>query len=123
MPSASLRRWQNDRIPRLAKIEVQCTGNLALAPPQPTLVEENLRGFVLLLSAHFQGYCRNLYTEASQSVVSKTRRSLQVLLQAQFTAHRKLDRGNPTLQNLREDFERFGFILDLNTADPANSLR
>lgn len=30
---------------------------------------------------------------------------------------------NPNLQNLRAEFERFGFILDLATADPANPTR
>jgi hypothetical protein len=45
-----------------------------------------------------------------------------VLVQAQFTAHRKLDHGNPNVQNLREDFERFDFTLDLD-ADPANPAR
>ena len=93
------------------------------APPQPRLVEENLRGYVLLLSAHFQGFCHNFYRECSQVVVSKVRLRLQALIQAQFTVHRKLDHGNPNLQNLREDFERFGFTLDLAAADPANSAR
>src|SRR5260370_4321986 len=123
MPSASLLRWQNDRMPRLGKIDAQCAACLVLAPPQPTLVEENLRGYVLLLSAHFQGFCHDLYEECSQVVVSKVRASLQTLIQFQFTAHLKLDQGNPNLQNLREDFERFGFTLDLARAAPANPAR
>lgn len=53
MPSASLLRWRNDRMQRLSEIEAQCASSLALTPPQPNLVEENLRGYVLLLSAHF----------------------------------------------------------------------
>src|SRR5438128_7828457 len=118
MPSASLLRWQNDRMPRLTEVDTQCAASLVLAPPQPNLVEENLRGYVLLLSAHFQGFCRDLYTECAQTVVSRVRARLQVLIQAQFIAHRALDRGNPNLQNLRVDFERFGFTLDLASADP-----
>jgi hypothetical protein len=35
----------------------------------------------------------------------------------------KLDHGNPNLSNLREDFERFGFALDLPAAAPANPAR
>jgi hypothetical protein len=108
---------------RLGEVDAQCATSLAFAPPQPNLVDENLRGYVLLLSAHFQGYCRNLYMECAQIVVSKVRATLQVLMQAQFTAHRRLDHGNPNLQNLREDFERFGFTLDLAAADPANPAR
>src|SRR5260370_5160621 len=120
MPSASLLRWQNDRMSRLAEVDTQCAAYLTLAPPQPNLVDENLRGYVLLLSAHFQGFCRDLYTECAQIVVSKVRMRLQVLLQEQFTAHLKLDHGNPNLQNLRADFERFCFTLDLAAADPAH---
>jgi len=76
-----------------------------------------------LLSAHFQGFCRELYTECALTVVSKVRPALQMLIQTQFTAHRKLDHGNPNIQNLREDFERFHFTLDLAAADPANAAR
>jgi hypothetical protein len=96
---------------------------LAHAPPQPYLVEENLRGYVLLLSAHFQGFCRDLYTECALIIVSRVRATLRALVQAQFTANRRLDHGNPNVQNLREDFERFGFALDLAAADPANPAR
>jgi hypothetical protein len=104
---------------RLADIEVQCT--VSQAPARHLLLDENLRGFALLLSAHFQGYCRDLYTECGQIVVTKFRASLQVLVQDQFTSGRKLDHGNPNLDSIREDFERFGFRLDLAGADPANN--
>src|SRR5262245_31270337 len=123
MSSASLLRWQNDRMRRLAEIDTQCAASLVLAPPHANLVDENLRGYVLLLSAHFQGFCRDLYTECAQIVVLKVRPTLQTLIQAQFTAHLKLDHGNPNLQNLCGDFERFGFPLDLAAADPANPAR
>jgi len=122
VPSASLKHWQNDRMPRLAQIEAQCAASLAAAPANSFLIEENLRGYVVLLSAHFQGFCRDLYTEGAQIIASKVRPRLQLLIQAQFSAHRALDRGNPNLENLRRDFNRFGFALDLG-GDPANQLR
>ncbi|HEY5312685.1 MAG TPA: hypothetical protein VIK18_09195 [Pirellulales bacterium] len=123
MPSASLLRWQNERIPRLIEVDAQCAATLALAPARPNLVDENLRAYVLLLSAHFQAFCRDLYSESTLIVVSRVRATLLVLIQAQFSAHRKLDHGNPNANNLREDFERFGFTLDLGGADPANLVR
>jgi hypothetical protein len=111
-------------MPRLAQIDAQCAASLAVAMPIPHLIDENLRGYVMALSAHFQGFCRDLYTESSQIIVSKVRRpSLEVLFQAQFSAHRKLDHGNPNLANLKADFKRFGFRLDLAAADPANGPR
>jgi hypothetical protein len=123
MPSASLLLWQNERMPRLDEVDAQCAATLALAPPRPNLVDENLRGYVLLLSAHFQGFCRDLYTESALVVVSKVRTSLRLLIQAQFTAQLKLDHGNPNIHNLKADFERFGLTLNLPTADPLNPAR
>jgi hypothetical protein len=122
VPSASLLRWQNDRMPRVQQVDLQCAGCLAAMPPNAYLIEENLRGYVVLLSAHFQGYCRDLYTEAAVVIASKVRPALRRVLQIQFTAHRKLDHGNPTLEHLKEDFKRFGFTLDL-AADPTNAPR
>jgi hypothetical protein len=122
MPSNALLTWQNERMPRINAIDTQCAACVVQVPPDPRLVDENLRGYVLLLSAHFQGFCRNLYVESSQIIASKVRGSLQTLIQAQFIDHLALDRGNPNLDNLRKDFDRFGFTLDL-TADPANHLR
>ena len=123
MPSASLQHWVNDRVPRLTEIEAQCATSQALVPSNPRLREENLRGYIMLLSAHFQGFCRDLYTESAQITAFRVRATLRILIQAQFTAHRALDHGNPNLQNLRKDFERFGFTLNLADADPGNPAR
>ncbi len=119
MPSTALQNWRNDRMPRLMHIDAQCAAALAAVLPNPELVDENLRGYVLLLSAHFQGFCRDLYTEGVQTVVSRVRPTLQMLIQFQFTTKMKLNQGNPNIQNIREDLERFGFTLHLE-ADPAN---
>lgn len=123
MPSTSLNLWRTDRMPRLNEVDVQCTASLALAPPNLQLVDENIRGFILLLSAHFQGYCRDLYTECALIVASKVRPTLQVLIQQQFTASRSLDHGNPNINNIKKDFNRFGFALNMAAADPANNAR
>ena len=123
MPSASLLKWQNVRLPNLAHVDAQCVASLALVPPNPALIDENHRGYVLLLSAHFQGFCRDLYAECAPIVVSKTRVTLQPLIQGQFTSNLRLDHGNPTVKSLKEDFERFDFPLHLSTADPANPAR
>jgi hypothetical protein len=122
VPSAALLYWQNDRLPRLQQVDLQCTASVVAVPPNAYLIDENLRAYVVLLSAHFQGFCRDLCTEAADVIASKVRPSLQLLIQNQFTANRQLDRGNPSLQNLKMDFKRFGFTLDF-TIDPANARR
>jgi len=35
----------------------------------------------------------------------------------------KVNSGNPTAETIRKDFQRFGFLLDLAAADPANPAR
>ncbi|MBY0525434.1 MAG: hypothetical protein K2R98_18655 [Gemmataceae bacterium] len=107
---------------RLRQFDLQCAASLAATPPNIHLIDENLRGYVVLLSAHFQAFCRDIYTESAMVVASRVRSRLRLLIQDQFTAHRTLDRGNPNLQHLKDDFERFGFVLDL-AADPANASR
>src|SRR5271170_229045 len=119
VPSAALTRWLNDRMPRLNEVDAHCTAILALVPPNPTFLEETLRGFVLHLSAHFQGFCRNLYTECSQIWIAAIPAGLQATAQAQFSAQLALEKGNPTHDNIKRDFNRFGFLLNLQAAHPA----
>ena len=92
---------------------------VVLVPPNPTFLDETLRGFVLHLSADFQGFCRNLYTECSQIWIAAIPAGLKATAQAQFTAQLALEKGNPTYDNIKRDFNRFGFLLNLQAAHPA----
>jgi hypothetical protein len=109
MPSAALLKWQNERLPSLAHVDTQCAASVAAVPANPALIDENHRGYVLLLAAHFQGFCRDLHTECAQIIASKVRPSLEILFQSQFSARRELDRGNANAKSIIEDFSRFGF--------------
>lgn len=122
MPSAALIHWTADRIPRLVQVDTHCTVVHTLAVPNPFLAEESLSGYVILLSGHFQGFCRDLYTECSQLLAATVPLALQATLQAQFSAELKINSNNPTIETIRRDFERFAFTLDFRV-DPANALR
>ncbi len=119
MPSAAFSHWQNDRIPRLDEVNSHCASVLAAVPPNPTFLDEVLRGFVLHLSAHFQGFCRDLYTECTQIWIAAIPIGFQPTAQAQFFAHLALEKANPTYENIKRDFNRFGLLLDLQVAHPA----
>lgn len=125
MPSAALIRWQNDRMPRLGLMDAHCAGLFAppFAAPVPPLAQESLQGYVVLVSGHFQGFCRDLYAECAQICVAAAPAGLRTTMQAQFAARLALDTGNPTITNIRADFERFNFLLDLDGADPGNPQR
>ncbi len=111
MPSAAFTEWQIVRMPRLAQIDGQCSGVAALVPPNPSLLDECLRGYVMLLSAHFQGFCRALYTECSQICAATVPVPFRATVQAQFSAALQLGKQNPSLKTIQADFERFGFTL------------
>ncbi len=117
--------WNTTRQGRLSKLEAQCVWAAGLVPPDPDMVAEHLRAYVTLLSAHFQGFCRDLYTEASLKVVARIKRvGLRLIVQAQFAAGLKLGKVNPTLDALTEDFSRFGITslrVAVGTAPPADA--
>jgi len=48
---------------------------------------------------------------------------MRTTTQAQFAAGLALNTGNPTNENIRKDFERFSFLLDLDGAAPGNPQR
>lgn len=122
MPSNSLQHWRHDRMPRLAAIDAHCAASAILAPPNPYLAEESLRSYAMLLSGHFQGFCRDLYTECTQKMAAHVAPALQATIQAQFFSEMHLNTRNPTVDAIRKDFERFAFTLDFK-AEPANALR
>jgi hypothetical protein len=118
VPSAALVNWQNDRMNRLNEVDVHCASVLALIPPNPTFLDETLRGFVLHLSAHFQGFCRDLYSECSQLLIATIPVGIQPAAQKQFSAQLALEKGNPSHDNIKRDFDRFGTPLNLEGAHP-----
>ncbi len=131
MPSAALIRWQNDRMARLGHTDAHCVTLLApppaaapaASPVAPPLAQEGVQGYVMLVSGHFQGFCRDLYTECAQLCASAAPATLRPAIQAQFAAELAMNFGNPTNKNIRKDFQRFGFSLDLPGAAPGNPLR
>jgi hypothetical protein len=117
LPSAALTYWKNDRAFQLNEVEAHCAAAYALVPPNPTFFEETVRGFVLHLSAHFQGYFRDLYTECAPICIAAMPAGLQAVAQSQFLAQLALEKGNPNHDNKRKDFNRFGFQLNLQSAN------
>src|SRR5262249_10864775 len=87
---------------------------IAAAAAAARHLEECLRGFVMHLSAHFQGFCRDLYTECSQVCAAAVAAppGMAATMQRQFTARMYLEQGNPNNDNLVKDFSRFGFVLN-----------
>jgi hypothetical protein len=96
----------------------------ALVPPNPNLADENFRGYVMLLSAHLQGFCRDLHSECVQAISTAAPPTLRFAIQLMGAAARQLDGANPRFQSIRDDFDRFGGSLTSELgANPANAAR
>jgi hypothetical protein len=119
MPPNSLLQWQGDRLPRLDFVDAQVTAITTANPPNPQLIDENLRGYVMLISAHFQGFCRDLHTECVQAVANAVPAPMLLIFQTLCGRDLELDGANARYASIKADFERFGFDLTIALrADP-----
>jgi hypothetical protein len=68
------------------------------------------QAYAVLLSAQFQGFCRDLHSECADSfVLPVTDPDLRDMLRDNLLFGRKIDRGNPSPSNPGSDFGRFNF--------------
>ena len=70
--------------------------------------EQVNHAYAVLLSSHFQGFCRDLHTECVDHIVQKVPAALQNVIRGELVRDRKLDRGNPNPGNIGADFARLG---------------
>jgi len=108
MPSQSLQTWSSARAKLLDDIKhahrlIRGTGAGARAA-----IQQINQAYVLLLSAQFQGFCRDFHSECADFYVAPVADpGLQHLLLAGLIRGRKIDRGNPNPGNIGSDFGRF----------------
>jgi hypothetical protein len=111
VPSRALHRWNNDAQAALDEIEEahRAVGGAGRGRRYATLQVNH--AYVTLLSSQFQGFCRDLHTEAIDVVISAiTPRVLGAIVGNLLVQGRKLDAGNPNPGNLGSDFGRLGMV-------------
>jgi hypothetical protein len=82
--------------------------------------------YTMLLSSQFQGFCRDLHTEAVDSLAKKiSPATIGTVVYFVMIQGRKLDQGNPSPGNLGADFSRLGmnFWPQVNALDRRNATR
>lgn len=126
MSSASLQKWEVERATDLDRIEAahRAIGGDARGRRWAT-VQIN-QAYAMLLSSHFQGFCRDLHSESIDHIVRSVRPAiLHTALRAEFVLARKLDRGNPNPGNIGSDFTRLGidFWPEVRADDVRNRVR
>lgn len=127
VPSAALGRWNTTRQGALDEIEDahRAVGGQGRGRRYATL-QVNY-AYATLLSAQFQGFCRDLHSEAVDVIVGGVARvALQPIVRVVLVQGRKLDHGNPNPGNIGSDFGRLGmmqFWPNVNALDRRNHAR
>jgi hypothetical protein len=109
MPSRALRNWQVRGRKVLDEVEAAHAvvgggrGARAFARQQIN------QAYVVLLSSQFQRFCRDLYDESADHLISRPEHApLNPILRGLLIRGRRLDRGNANPGNIGADFERLG---------------
>ncbi len=116
MPGSSRarRQWQSERANALDQLVSAHAALGGKGPGRRYATEQVVHAYAVLLSSHFQGFCRDLHSEVSDHIANATTPAgAPELLRQLLTANRKLDSGNPNPGNIGSDFGRFGFTWKL----------
>lgn len=109
VPSHALLRWSQNAQSNLDEIERAHRAVGGARPGRRYATLQVNHAYVILLSSQFQGFCRDLHTEAVAVLVgSVTPPVLGPVVQNLLIQGRKLDHGNPNPGNLGFDFGRLG---------------
>jgi hypothetical protein len=109
MSSIALSKWTTLRSAGLNEIELAHRSVGGSGPGRRYATQQINCAYAVLLAAHFQGFCRDLYVECAEALVrSITPEPFRAPLRSELLLHVRLDRGNATPGNLGSDFGRFG---------------
>lgn len=108
MPSVSFHNWSTVRASALDAVERGHTAIRGTGSGRREAVRQLNHAYTVLLAAEFQGFCRELHSEAVDSLVSHLPPGLRTIIENEFTWNRQLDRGNANPATLGADFGRLG---------------
>lgn len=112
--SRALTKWRNDRAVRLDRPEAVHASVGSSRPGGRQLTDGLNRALVLQLTAEFQGFARDLHSEAANALVLALAAGdpdRQDALLIPYTRSRRLSRGNADPGALGQDFGLFGMPL------------
>jgi len=126
MSSKSHREWvttQSDALDEMVQAHAAVGG---VGRGRRHATQQINRSYAVLLAAQFQGFCRDFHTECADHLVnSLLPAALRLMIRAEFTRDRKLDRGNAQPSSIGSDFGRLGvnFWAQVRVDDGANEAR
>ena len=110
MPSNSLLQWRGQRAAALDEILAAHNRVGGTSRGRRYATQQINRAYAVLLSSEFQGFCRDLYSEAVDHVVAAAPPHLHGLVRAQFHWGQPFGRGNPQAGAIGADYGRLGFL-------------
>src|SRR5437588_3715359 len=109
MPSVALLRWSADRNDELDELEAAHTSVGGTGPGRRYATQQINRAYAVLLASQFQGFCRDLHTEAVDLLVLVIPPvGFRVAMREELLGNRQLDRGNAHQGSIGGDFGRLG---------------
>lgn len=118
VPSNSLLRWRGPVRADLDDIVDAHASVAGVARGRRAATAQVTQAYAVLLSSHFQRFCRDLHSEAIEHVAASLAEPwARPIMKLRLTEGRKLDTGNPNPGNIGSDFNRFGFNLWSRMAD------
>lgn len=108
MPSVSYRNWRTTRRAALDLVQAAHTTVHGTGAGRREATRQINHGYAVLLAAQFQGYCRELHTEAVSHFVATVPAVQRLTVASSLVLGRQLDRGNAQSGSLGSDFGRLG---------------
>lgn len=110
MSSAAYTTWTGQGMMALSQVPAAHAAVGGTGPGRRTATQQLNHAYAVLLMAQFQGFSRDLHTEAMGALTAAVQppRLASVILAAMSTS-RALDRGNASAGNIGSDFSRLGF--------------
>lgn len=125
VPFPALDSWNTSAAAALSQLEAAHRAVGGTAAGRRTNTLQLNYAFVLLLSAHFQAFCRDLHSQVTRALSEAMEPTVGVVLRVNLTFNRQLDSRNAQPGSLGADFGRFGldFWPAVNGVDRRNRQR
>jgi hypothetical protein len=120
MPSNSLLIWVDHRAKTLDEIEAAHHAVGGSGRGRRYATQQLNQAYTVMLMSQFQGFCRDLHSEAVDNLVAAVQpSSVSSVLRGVLIENRALDRGNANAGSLGADFGRLGlsFWKEVNATD------
>jgi hypothetical protein len=109
MPSRALAIWQVEARRALNEIDAAHRAVGGIRRGRRFAVQQINQAYVLLLSSHFQRFCRALHTECVEHLLGSPQfAAIRLIVYSSLVEGRKLNWGNANAGNIGSDYARLG---------------